>query len=111
MDYVKYLCYVSDAKNYNFVGELLADYGYPGDCPLSPDNLVRVFEIIYAVAYNDFSAIVGDNLAAFSRKFSIPRRTIQNWKFGTTKPPEYILQMLGYILVAEIYDKELLKEE
>lgn len=104
MRYSYYLAYVAEAKNYESATDLLADYGYPGDCPLSPDNLVRAFEIIYAVAHGDFAAIAGDNFAAFARKFSIPRRSLQNWHLGTTKPPEYILQMIGYILIAELID-------
>lgn len=104
MKYTNYLAYVDEAKNYGSAAELLADFGYPGDCPLSPDNLIKVFEIIYAVAHNDFKGIVGDKLAAFARKFIIPRRTLQNWCFGTTKPPEYILQMLGFILISELID-------
>ena len=104
MKYVEYLAYVDEAKNYGSAAELLADYGYPGDCPLSADNLIKSFEIIYAVAHDDFSSIVGDNLAAFSRKFLIPRRTIQNWELGIRKAPDYILQMIGYILIAELID-------
>lgn len=104
MKYTKYLAYVGEAKNYESPTALLAEYGYPGDCPLSADNLIKAFEIIYAVANDDFAAIVGDNLVAFARKFSIPRRSMQNWKLGATKPPEYILQMIGYILIAELID-------
>lgn len=102
MKYSYYLAHVVEAKNYESAADLLADYGYPGDCPLSPDNLVRAFEIIYAVAHGEFATIAGDNFAAFSRKFSIPKRSLQNWRLGTTKPPEYILQMIGYILIAEM---------
>lgn len=111
MNYVKYLCYVSEAKNYNCVEEFLSDYGYPGDCPLSPDNLVRTFQIIFAVAHDDFAALTGSNRSAFARKFSIPIRSLQNWELGTREGPAYVLQMIGYILIAEIYDKELHKEE
>lgn len=104
MKYSYYLAYIAEAKNYESSAALLAEYGYPGDCPLSADNLIKAFEIIYAVAHDDFAAIVGDNLVAFARKFSIPRRSMQNWKLGATKPPEYILQMIGYILIAELID-------
>lgn len=106
MKYTNYLAYVAEAKNYESAAALLTEYGYPPDCRLSPDDLVKAFDIIYAVAHDDFKSIVGDNLAAFARKFSIPRRSMQNWKLGVTKPPEYILQMLGYILIAELHEKE-----
>ena len=113
MKYVNYLAYVDEAKNYESAAELLADYGYPGDCPLSPDNLVRTFQIIFAVAHGDFAALTGSNRAAFARKFSIPLRSLQNWELGTRKAPAYILQMIGYILISEMINatKEEEKEE
>lgn len=106
MKYKSYLAYIDEAKNYESSTALLAEYGYPGDCSLSPDNLARAFEIIYAVSHGDFATIAGDNFAAFARKFSIPRRSLQNWRLGTTKPPEYILQMIGYILISELIDAD-----
>lgn len=104
MKYVEYLAYVDEAKNYGSATELLADYGYPGDCPLSPDNLARTFQIIFAVAHDDFAALTGSNRAAFARKFAIPSRSLQNWELGTREAPAYVLQMIGYILIAELID-------
>ena len=104
MKYKNYLAYVDEAKNYESAAELLANYGYPGDCPLSPDNLIKTFDIIFAVAHDDFTALSGSNRAAFARKFSIPSRSLQNWELGTREPPEYILQMIGYILISELID-------
>ena len=106
MKYVKYLAYVDEAKNYGSAAELLADFGYPGDCPLSPDNLVRTFQIIFAVAHDDFAALTGSNRAAFARKFAIPSRSLQNWELGTREAPAYVLQMIGYILISELIDAD-----
>ena len=104
MKYTNYLAYVVEAKNYESATDLLADYGYPGDCPLSPDNLIKAFDIIFAVAHDDFAALTGSNRAAFARKFFIPLRSLQNWELGIRKAPDYILQMIGYILITELID-------
>lgn len=102
MKYSYYLAYIAEAKNYESSAALLAEYGYPGDCPLSPDNLIKVFDIIFAVSKGDFAALTGSNRAAFARKFSIPLRSLQNWELGTRKAPVYVLEMIGYILIVEI---------
>lgn len=104
MKYSYYLAYIAEAKNYESSAALLAEYGYPPDCRLSPDNLVKAFDIIWAVSKGDFAALTGSNRAAFARKFSIPSRSLQNWELGTREPPEYILQMIGYILISELID-------
>ena len=106
MKYVEYLAYVDEAKNYGSAAELLADFGYPGDCPLSPDNLIKAIDIIFAVSKGDFAALTGSNRAAFARKFAIPSRSLQNWELGTREAPAYVLQMIGYILISELLDAD-----
>lgn len=106
MKYVEYLAYIDEVKNYGSAAELLADFGYPGDCSLSPDNLIKAFDIIFAVAHGDFAALTGSNRAAFARKFAIPSRSLQNWELGTREAPAYVLQMIGYILISELIDAD-----
>ncbi len=36
-----------------------------------------------------------------SRRFNIPLRTVQDWKSGKRKPPEYVLNMLEELLRLE----------
>lgn len=31
---------------------------------------------------------------AFSRRYNIPKRTIENWESGKSKPPIYVMEML-----------------
>lgn len=35
---------------------------------------------------------------AFSKKYGIPKRTIENWEGGKSNPPDYVLQMLARIV-------------
>ena len=37
---------------------------------------------------------LGDTQSEFSRRYSIPFRTIQNWETGLRKPPDYMLSLL-----------------
>lgn len=104
MNYPEYLGYVSEASNYPCAAALLAEYGYPADCRLSPDNLVKAFDIIWAVSKGDFAALTGSNRSAFARKFSIPPRSLQNWELGTREAPPYIIQMIGFILITDLID-------
>jgi DNA-binding transcriptional regulator YiaG len=37
-------------------------------------------------------------MAEISRRYKIPYRTLQHWKDGSRKPPEYVAEMLSKIL-------------
>lgn len=40
---------------------------------------------------------------AFSKKFKIPRRTIENWEYNISTPPIYVLELIEFRLRAEGY--------
>lgn len=40
-------------------------------------------------------------LTELSGLFNIPYRTVQNWDAGIRKPPEYVVEMMVYILKHE----------
>ena len=44
----------------------------------------------------------GMSIRKFSDYFGIPYRTIQNWNIGTTRCPEYIVELISYKLQAEL---------
>ena len=43
----------------------------------------------------------GMGIRKFSDYFGIPYRTVQNWNIGTTRCPEYIVDLISYKLKAE----------
>ena len=49
--------------------------------------------------------ILGISRAAFSRKYNIPIRTLEDWDAGKKNPPDYVLDMLERI-VNEDKDKQ-----
>lgn len=103
MNYKEYLAYVNEAKNYESAEALWFEYGFPPDCEFTADGIIKAFDIIYAVSREDFPKLIdlsGGNLSAMSRYYNIPLRTAQEWKSGSRKPPEYIIQMIGFVLIS-----------
>lgn len=46
----------------------------------------------------------------FAKKYNIPCRTIENWEEGKNEPPEYVLELLAKVVVADNII-ELMEEE
>jgi len=40
----------------------------------------------------------GLSVAEFSRQLNIPYRTVQNWEYGQTKCPDYVIDLMAYKL-------------
>lgn len=107
MDYKKYLALVGECVNTKTKEDFLAEYGYPEDCEWSPEVLIKAMQIIFAVSRNDFFTLTKDlNISAFCRVYNIPLRSAQNWVSGERKPPEYLLQLIGYALLSELPKEE-----
>ena len=59
-------------------------------------------EVFSAVRAGDFARLVeisGLNASGFARKFGLSLRTLQNWIYGERKPPEYIIKLLGFVVL------------
>lgn len=39
--------------------------------------------------------------AAFSARYHIPRRTVENWESGVSQPPPYVVELLAYRIEKE----------
>ena len=46
----------------------------------------------------------GLSRAAFSRKYHIPIRTIEDWDSGKNKPPEYVMELLERVVKEDMKD-------
>lgn len=42
----------------------------------------------------EMRSYIGVSRAEFSRRYSIPLRTLESWEAGVRTPPEYVLQLL-----------------
>lgn len=49
--------------------------------------------------------LTGLSQQAFSDKYEIPKRTIEDWEGGRRKPPEYVVKLLERV-VKEDVEKE-----
>lgn len=89
---------------------ILAEYGYPADCPYSADGVIIFCKTIWAAAHNDLKTLIEistcGNMSAFARTHNIPIRTMQDWIGGKRVPSEYIMQFLGYAVIGGIPEEE-----
>ena len=53
------------------------------------------------MTFKELRNLSGMTQKEFSNYFSIPKRTIENWDSGTSKCPDYLLQLLTYKLSKE----------
>ena len=105
MIYNYYLALVGEAGAYADKDTFVVSYGYSEDSSYSPENLQRVLYIIYAVSNNDFVEVAGLSGLTFSqfyKKYGIPQRTAFGWKNRERQAPPYVLQLIGYAMIAEI---------
>lgn len=47
--------------------------------------------------FKEFRMLTGMRLTEFSKIYKIPYRTLQNWEYGISKPPEYLINMMKKI--------------
>ena len=105
MIYNYYLALVGEAGAYADKDTYVGAYGYSENCPYAPENLQRVFYIIYAVSSNAFlevASLSDLNFSKFHKKYGIPERTAFSWKNRERQAPPYVLQLIGYAMIAEI---------
>jgi len=55
-------------------------------------------------------ALTGMSRAAFSRKYKIPLRTLEEWDAGRRNPPEYVIMLLERVVNDDIRMKQELSE-
>lgn len=103
MTYFQYQAYVEEAGKHDSITEFLADIGFGEDVPYSGENWARVCEIIYAVAHNQISLIIGAFTArSFAAKYGIPERTAQGWQNKERNAPDYVIELLGFAVIGDI---------
>ena len=44
----------------------------------------------------EIRSLTGLSQAKFAERYNIPRRTIENWESGTTKCPDYVVELLEF---------------
>lgn len=49
---------------------------------------------------------LGLSQAQFSRRYGIPKRSIENWETGSRTPPEYLWALLERVVLEDAKNKE-----
>lgn len=50
----------------------------------------------------ELRSIAGLSQQAFSDKYNIPKRSIENWESGKRTPPEYVISLLERVVKEDI---------
>ena len=53
------------------------------------------------MTFEELLHLTGMSQVQFAEYFSIPKRTVQNWKLGMNKCPDYLLDLMIYKLRKE----------
>lgn len=101
MNYSRYLALLGDAKQTDM--DLLI-----AENPLSIEDgekAVKAGSILWLTAHGDVAGLAKElNVSnyGFGKMFGIPIRTAQQWITGSRKAPEYVVQMMGFILISDL---------
>jgi hypothetical protein len=109
INYEYYLSLVDEAASLPTAEQLIAEEGYPMNMPEDGENYVKMMNIIFAVSRNDLKKIVelsGKKLTQFAAAFRIPYGTARKWCTGERPITDYDIQMMGFIMIINIYAKE-----
>ena len=59
----------------------------------------------------ELRSITGLSQQAFSDKYNIPKRSIENWESGKRTPPEYVIKLLERVVKEDLCKKRRGKNE
>ena len=72
-----------------------------------------ILNAVYDMAHGGvrrIRAIIGLSQARFSERYEIPRRSLEDWETGKHLPTSYAIKMLGFSILADIVDEDVLLE-
>ena len=84
----------------------LAEYGYPDwfdDISQDADEIIKILKNIHYAANCSMRQLVSYSRltqAAFSERFCVPLRTIEEWVGGRRTPPPYVKLMMAELIGA-----------
>ena len=79
------------------------------------DAVISIMKIIFKLSrakmdINELRKIAAISRIEFSRMFSIPPRTVDNWTSGVSNPSEYLFFMIAHEIFINMYLGELWEE-
>lgn len=73
---------------------------------INENDIGKLLLDIYEMSQHNINGILQVselNLSQLAHKFYVPLKTVQSWKGGQRKPPEYTMLMLSYITIVDKY--------
>lgn len=65
------------------------------------DELDLLRYVYTARTISDIRAAFGLSRAEFSRRYGIPRRTIEDWEAGRRVPPDYLVRLIAFAVFSD----------
>lgn len=75
----------------------MEDYENGSDATQIADILFGIYDLAH-MGIKEMRASMKLTFKAFSALYSIPSRTIQDWEYGKSKTPEYLLKLIAYTI-------------
>ena len=103
MKYELFTKLYGEALEYSDVEEYIAERGWQ-DWMDRYENVGNVLKQIYTLSNSTLKESrerLNINRAAFSRMYSIPVRTLENWDAGINEAPEYVKMLIDYTIFIE----------
>ena len=102
MNYELYLRLYSEAKSYADVDMYIAERGFQDWMePYTETEVVDILRTIFNISgmtFKDLREAIGLSRIQFSRSYSIPIRSLENWDAGAREAPEYVLDLVSYTI-------------
>lgn len=100
MNYQTFKGLYAEAHTYTGVDEYVLHHDWADWMDDYPENGIGILlQRIYQIAHLPLLKTRNMSQAEFSRLFDIPVRTVQDWDAGRRNPPEYVKQLICYVLL------------
>lgn len=96
----------NEAREYTDVEMYIAERGWQGwmedyengsDATDIADILFYIYDLAH-MGIKEMRSYMKLTFRAFSAIYSIPSRTVQDWEYGKSKTPEYMLKLVAYTI-------------
>lgn len=106
MDYLLFVSLYNEALSYNDVDMYVAERGWQSWLDEYPDEkLGPILQKIFDLAHGSLADNRETSRAQFSRDYSIPLRTLEDWDSGRRLAPDYVKSLIDYTLFLDWLDE------
>ena len=109
ISYSHFLRLLSDVTECATLDEYIAECG--GSVPLDDVNQVidllgLIYEIGCDLSIKTIAASCGISVRRLAMSYGIPTRTVENWAYGSARPPLCYLPLIAYAAISDVMQKD-----